>query len=80
VFERSFAHTGRVEQAKAELARLKMVGEAIDDYIAKFENFVRYSWISGYMSFRLCTQLMDEVESNAQFEISPQLEERQEAR
>src|SRR5258708_2057614 len=41
LFELSFPHTGKVEQARNELNRLEMEGDKIDDYIAKFENLVR---------------------------------------
>src|SRR5258708_25212176 len=40
-FEWSFAYTNKVEDAKHQLARLKMQADNIDDYIAKFENLVR---------------------------------------
>jgi len=40
-FEGAFAHTGRVEQARMELAKLEMEGNLIDEYIAKFENLLR---------------------------------------
>jgi hypothetical protein len=40
-FERAYAHTGRVEQARIELNKLEMDSNMIDDYIAKFENLLR---------------------------------------
>ena len=40
-FSNAFAHTGRVEQARTELAKLEMEGNQIDEYIAKFENLLR---------------------------------------
>jgi hypothetical protein len=40
-FANAFSHTGKVEQAKADLARLEMTGDQIDEYIAKFENLLR---------------------------------------
>ncbi|KAF8495268.1 hypothetical protein F5888DRAFT_1805118 [Russula emetica] len=40
-FERSYANTGQVEQAKRDLRQLNMVGDKVDDYIAKFENLLR---------------------------------------
>ena len=40
-FISAFSHTGRIEEAKHDLARLEMVGLDIDDYIAKFENLLR---------------------------------------
>jgi hypothetical protein len=39
-FENAFAHTGWVEQARMDLAKLEMEGNNIDDYIAKFENLL----------------------------------------
>jgi hypothetical protein len=40
-FKRSYAYTGRIEAAKRDLAKLKMVDSEIDNYIAKFENLLR---------------------------------------
>ena len=40
-FTNSYAHTGRIEQAKIDLNKLEMVGDQIDEYIAKFENLLR---------------------------------------
>jgi hypothetical protein len=40
-FERAYAYTGKVEQARIELNKLEMDGNLIDDYIAKFENLLR---------------------------------------
>ena len=34
---------GKVEQAQIELAKLKMEGNQVDDYIAKFENLLQKS-------------------------------------
>ena len=39
-FENNYAHTGRVEEARANLAKLKMDGDLIDDYISSFENLL----------------------------------------
>src|SRR5712671_4523389 len=39
-FENNYAHTGRVEEARANLAKLKMDGDLIDDYISNFENLL----------------------------------------
>ena len=39
-FSNAFTHTGRVEQARTELAKLEMEGDQIDEYIAKFENLL----------------------------------------
>ncbi len=44
-FERSFAYTNKVKDAKHQLARLEMQADNIDDYIAKFENLVRKAGI-----------------------------------
>jgi len=40
-FGQAFAHTGKVEQARMQLAKLEMDGNLIDEYIAKFENLLR---------------------------------------
>jgi hypothetical protein len=40
-FESAYAHTGRVEQARADLAKLEMAGDQIDEYIAKYENLLK---------------------------------------
>jgi hypothetical protein len=39
-FKNAFAHTGRVKQARMDLAKLEMEGNQIDEYIAKFENLL----------------------------------------
>jgi hypothetical protein len=39
-FENNYAHTGRMEEARADLVKLKMDGDHIDDYIAAFENLL----------------------------------------
>src|SRR5258708_1019959 len=44
-FEQSFTYTNKVEDAKHQLACLKMQANNIDDYIAKFENLVRKAGI-----------------------------------
>jgi hypothetical protein len=42
-FKNAFAHTGQVEQAQMDLAKLEMEGNQVDEYIAKFENLLRKS-------------------------------------
>jgi Zinc knuckle len=39
-FENNYAHTGRMEEARANLTKLKMEGDLIDDYISSFENLL----------------------------------------
>jgi hypothetical protein len=44
-FVNAYAHTGRVEQARMDLGKLKMESDQIDEYIAKFENLLKKSEI-----------------------------------
>ena len=39
-FENNYAHTGRMEEARADLSKLKMDGDLVDDYISRFENLL----------------------------------------
>jgi hypothetical protein len=39
-FENNYAHTGQLEEARANLTKLKMDGNLIDDYISSFENLL----------------------------------------
>ena len=39
-FIQAYAHTGKVEQAQMELAKLEMEGNQVDNYIVKFENLL----------------------------------------
>jgi len=39
-FTNNYAHTGRMEEARANLSKLKMDGDLIDDYISTFENLL----------------------------------------
>ena|ERR1700691_3297091 len=40
-FANAFTWTGKVEQARIDLANLEMKGDNIDEYVAKFENLLR---------------------------------------
>jgi hypothetical protein len=40
-FANAFTWTGKVEQARINLANLEMKGDNIDEYIAKFKNLLR---------------------------------------
>jgi hypothetical protein len=40
-FKNAFAHMGQMEQARMDLAKLKMEGNQVDEYIAKFENLLQ---------------------------------------
>jgi hypothetical protein len=40
-FINAYAHTGHVEITQTDLAKLMMVGDQIDEYIAKFENLLK---------------------------------------
>jgi hypothetical protein len=40
-FIQAFAHTGRVEQARIELDKLKMEGDLINEYIAKYKTLLK---------------------------------------
>src|SRR5712675_1962170 len=39
-FANNYTHTGRMEEARANLSKLKMEGDLIDDYISSFENLL----------------------------------------
>src|SRR5712675_673980 len=39
-FANNYAHTGRMEEARADLSKLQMEGDLIDDYISRFENLL----------------------------------------
>src|SRR5882762_8972679 len=39
-FTNNYAHTRRMEEARADLSKLQMEGDLIDDYISRFENLL----------------------------------------